>query len=145
MDKCLYKHNLKSRWVLFLAVFWNDYSHWLRTAVSCFVYSQMTVANVTQPKAVLSTVNVFAVYFKTKFEYLLSILCENELTWAGMTWHFKITENPKISQRFQGIQKMDSESALILNLFTVCWGRFKQNLKYFWKDYCSMKAYILEG
>ena len=47
-----------------MAAFQIRYSHWLCTSISCSVYSQITVGNVTLPKAILSTANIFAVHFK---------------------------------------------------------------------------------
>ena len=48
--------------LLFLAAFQIHYSHWLCTVIGCDQYSQFTVGFATQPKAVLSTAKIFAVY-----------------------------------------------------------------------------------
>ena len=41
-----------------------QYIHWPCNAISDSEYSQITVGNITLPKAVLSTSNIFAVYLE---------------------------------------------------------------------------------
>ena len=51
--------------LLFLSAFQIHYSHWQWTVIGCDQYSQFTVGFATQPKAVLSTAKIFAVYKET--------------------------------------------------------------------------------
>ena len=50
-----------------------EYSLRLNNVLDCTIYNQITVGNVTLPKAVLSTVKIFAVYVFASF-YLIFLL-----------------------------------------------------------------------
>ena len=49
-----------------------EYSLRLNNVLDCTIYNQITVGNVTLPKAVLSTVKIFAVYSNWHF-YMINL------------------------------------------------------------------------
>ena len=77
MTELFKKISLKLR---HLAVIQIHYSHWLCTVIGCSVYSQITVGNVTLPKAVLSTANLFAVHYIAQLMFKSYVLSLNITT-----------------------------------------------------------------
>ena len=47
-----------------------EYSLRLDTVLDCIIYNQIIVGNVTLPKPILSTVKIFAVWFKLVYSLL---------------------------------------------------------------------------
>ena len=81
--------------------FW--YSRWLYTVISCTDYSQITVGNVTLPKAVLSTFNIFAVYLILRHSYLTYNIRPQIKPWSRICnlWSLSLAKRVENSSKFR--------------------------------------------